>query len=221
MTDPIPLSKVLEAILPANFPNEERAVVDHVNLLLQDLDGRIHNFRWAVHLLDYCIMVNHQLHSEMMRDISPGTDVWPYLSKTQEAGYWCQIAAMDAAMSVYHFKKILEFIRNNAGQPKTFRNELDFVLIRRAVKLFKSFFPNAEKMRHIIAHSAEHYESIEHYKLHQSNGVYKIYGFSSETRAFEMTSYRKNLCIEVTEKSAERLEKVQQVAHSAFRSFLK
>lgn len=79
---------------------------------------------------------------------------------------WLFVPARDGAISLFHYIKVLGFIRSSFQNCPTFRSAVDTDSLRRSEKAFKECFPFAESLRHAVAHAAELVKSEAEIKKH-------------------------------------------------------
>lgn len=65
---------------------------------------------------------------------------------------WVFIAGRDGAMSINNMAMGLHYARRLIGSVASSRPHVDFAALKEAENLFREKFPNAEKMRHAVAH---------------------------------------------------------------------
>ncbi|WP_133065503.1 hypothetical protein [Niveispirillum lacus] len=68
---------------------------------------------------------------------------------------WMLVPARDGAISLYHYCKMIEFIRNSFKLCPVFRSKVKIDELRDAQKKFQEYFPFAKELRNAVAHSAE------------------------------------------------------------------
>jgi hypothetical protein len=129
------------------FPSNERECAAALYRLFAALSHYTHSFEYALRLFEYS-------ESELSKMLSPIPQMKDQEARFMFAG-WMHIAARDATMSLYHFAKTIEEIRDSFRYLPTLRLLVRHDIIRISVKLFDAQFPNYLKMRHSVAHSAE------------------------------------------------------------------
>jgi hypothetical protein len=77
------------------------------------------------------------------------------------------VAAKEGALNIYHFGCSLDALRGQVGRCPSTRGTVDIVKLRQADKLFKRHFPNADTIRHAVAHAGEIWTSPARAKQHQ------------------------------------------------------
>lgn len=77
------------------------------------------------------------------------------------------IAAKEGALNIYHFGCSLRELRQKVGLCPRTRDKTAGKKLREADKLFRQHFPNAEAIRHAIAHAGEVWTSPHRAARHQ------------------------------------------------------
>jgi hypothetical protein len=65
---------------------------------------------------------------------------------------WMSVAARDGALSINNMAMGLHYTRKLVGAIEPIRAEIDFGKLAEAEKFFREKFPNAERIRHVVAH---------------------------------------------------------------------
>jgi hypothetical protein len=78
-----------------------------------------------------------------------------------------EIAARDAALSLYHFGCSLNAMRKQIPASASHAGKVDALKVRNARKQFQSDFPHIDNVRHGVAHAGELYETPEKMKANQ------------------------------------------------------
>lgn len=134
---------------------EEQDNAWHLDFLLRDLDSYIHRFEAAVALIERCTAdLRHWIPRTAGADYVPE---YPLLSDAELAlrWGWQAMAARDATMTIYHFGSTLTSIGKAVGKCPTLLPFHDAARAKEAKRLFKEYFPAAEKARHAIGHAAD------------------------------------------------------------------
>lgn len=209
------LGRILDSIKPDHFPENERKHADHVLLLLQNLRAEQQQFRNSVSLFEHASVLHVQaLQATIARQtwLDPSNDpAWKFRG-------WTLAAARDAVLTVYHFRITLSAVRSNLKSVTRFMDQCDHNAHRSASRLLDQHFPKLERMRHTIAHFAEHFKTPLELEKHMSNGVYL--NNSIDGNRFMLSRYRDDLCIELSEESAQKLADAESLVHSAFEPML-
>lgn len=92
---------------------------------------------------------------------------------------WINIPARDAGMTIFHFAKTIEGLRQMPHCP-TLRERCDAPSIRIAAKLFNGWFPHFRYVRHSIAHSGELWSTLHWYRKNIIIGPMQSHGFSTK-----------------------------------------
>jgi hypothetical protein len=187
------------------FPENER---EHAFSLIGQfaaLSQYTHGFEYALQLFDYS-------ENELSRLRTPRPVMEDSDARFKFMG-WMQIAARDATMSLYHFAKAMEEIRDSFRYLPTFRPFVRHDIIRISAKLFAAHFPNYLKMRHSVAHAAE-FGSLEERKRNAAGAI-----SMRETligRKFTSSIEGRFLSTDMSDRSLNRLLDVEARFFSAF-----
>ena len=128
------------------FPDREAEAIGHLSLALSSLNSYVINFEAALALFDFCGAIR----------AASGVPPQGPLSDRIMLMSWRFLAARDGAMTIFHFGKTLQAIRRfGFSNCPTFKAKLDHAQLRIGEKLFRQWFPDFEKVRHSVAHSAE------------------------------------------------------------------
>jgi hypothetical protein len=157
MLDTIPFIDI------ASLPPDEHADAFHIRSLLTQIAMSANDFQHALALFDHASALEAHYQGMASQTLEPTDNIeqfvarieaWRHLRQAEQAPRaWKFIAARDAAMTVYHFSVALKAIR--FGAKSTLSAQVDHGLIRRSRRDFRMNFPNAERMRNAVAHSAE------------------------------------------------------------------
>lgn len=135
------------------------------------------------------------------------------------------IAAKEGALNIYHLGCSLDALRGQVGRcPET--RGLDAIKLREADKLFKRHFPNADTIRHAIAHAGEVWTSPARAKQHQlhedhswvggfvSAGDYQVSGLFERTYSLQWGG--RMFEVQMDASTVQKLSDVLALVHSAF-----
>jgi hypothetical protein len=145
-------------------PEEEHGNLRLLNFNLNEILRFVDQFGSALHLFDYC---------SMQESIIP----------SQPAGVffrWKLITCRDAAMSIYHFRNVIEGAHNLANQSPYVGPKLNTDLLDEAHSKFERWFPDYAKMRHAVAHAGELAKNKGKSKQHWFSGDHKEPGLEIE-----------------------------------------
>lgn len=134
-----------------DIPHDERSAVYEVSSWLSMLDDTVCNFWAALELFDYA--EGHRKSG--FPSLPTNTPPDPAIQLHRIRMRWQFMAARDAAMTIFHFKKTMEKIRGSVGAIPSLLEQLDIEKLKIASKLLDSYFPNSKKMRNLVAHLAE------------------------------------------------------------------
>jgi hypothetical protein len=131
---------------------------------------------------------------------------------------WTLIAGRDGAMTIYHFAKVLESIRQFAFLDcPTFKSRIDHHQLRAAQKMFDKWFPDALRLRHAVAHSVELDKNLKS-KARHSRGILTIRNAYVGTR-FVNTHEGKAYSYEMSAQTVSHLKQVQSTFYKPFDKF--
>jgi hypothetical protein len=118
-----------------------------------------------------CVSINGAALHRFISDFQLSVTLFEMLSQAQAAqpeglsaftfSRLRTIPAKDGALNVYHFGMSLSGTRNNIGRCRSILKHIDVQLLRVAARLFDSYFPNYELIRHAIAHTGELFDTPE------------------------------------------------------------
>lgn len=200
-------------IVPVNFPSPDREEIDHLIVLLSALNIYVGRFGSAVTLFEHVQALGAELSHRIVGAFDPETKTlrMPFdeqlSDKLFEYSEWAVIAASEAAMIVYHFGETLRATRAQIGRPKAFRDRLDVAQSKLAARLWDEWFPKTVRLRHALAHAAEHKKSRAHFQEHMGDGSYLEWNLTG--RLFEVSRFRERLSIEVSQETEGKLRKIQ------------
>ena len=113
----------------------------HINWLLRLLKSKEEDFKSCMHLTIVC-------YRKLRRY---GHLDWGYRLHQK----WRDIAMQNAAHSIYHSGYILSGILKSVTICPTLKQRLDIQKLHTAQPTFKKYFPQSDRLRHAVAHSAE------------------------------------------------------------------
>ena len=138
-------------------PKEEADNLSLLNKALSDLQRYENHFASALHLFDYCY-----IQLSVMR---------PTVSDAFQS--WMLVAARDAVMSMWHFRKVLDAANSFANQSPYVAPQLDRTALGEAHTKFDGYFPEFVPMRHAVAHAGELAKNKKAYELNAFSGDYE------------------------------------------------
>jgi hypothetical protein len=127
------------------LPREARVGAWAINVMLDNLEGYVRDFRAAVALYDHSLAL-------WKKD---GT-----MESEQMFAQWPMLAARDGAMSIYHFGIVMEGIKKTLPSYPAIYGGVDKAQLRAATNLFRQHFPRPERIRNVVAHSAEEAKNL-------------------------------------------------------------
>jgi len=152
------------------IPADQMAAFLHVSQLLAELSLYERRFLLAVYLYEYCQTAGWEL----------GENDWQKLEwSLWTTGGWQQIAARDGALTIYHFGRAIEGLRESFRPCPALSDQVDYDKIRQAYKDFKSAFPHFIEIRAAVAHVADFSGTAREKLKHSVKGIFKTKWFSS------------------------------------------
>jgi hypothetical protein len=190
----------------SRLPDSERNVAADIDYLIQGLYTYVFRIDAAAKLTTYA----NTLHFSRPQ-LLPHSDSKFFISME-----WRQMAGRDAAMSLFHFQRTLEALRQKAlREGTTLRKGVDFGKLRIAWKLYDSQFKDVVRMRHTVGHEAEFYSSLEARTLHSGNpNVFVEFLMTDST--LSMSSHGRLVSVEVSQKTVDKLERIKTLVVEAF-----
>jgi len=217
---PVTSGTILDKIMPDDYPNE-KADVDHTLLLFQALDGYLFEFSAAVDLFEHVEGIWQQHTRNVWAELTEPlnkSEGWRRLTVSRKLVSWALIPSRDAAISIYHFKKTLDAFNHSIRKCPTLFQKIDPVSLRESGRIFSRSFPKAERLRHAVAHSAEHKVTRESFARHMEKGTYLENRLDGRT--FTLSREREELSIEISHKTTAILENVMQSIRNSFAPLL-
>lgn len=141
---------------------------------------------------------------------------------------WCNIACRDGALTVYHFGETLKHVRSAMKDAKSIADMVDPNSLRLVTKKFESSFPDAEALRHAIAHASDLWRNVFHYLKNAitgkvTSGTISISGtnvalqYALNQRRFCAIREGRLACYEMSEQTLNSLITLKEEFYSAFR----
>jgi hypothetical protein len=128
---------------------------------------------------------------------------------------WMHVAARDAVMTLYQFGQALKAVRNNLGSVPKLRPHIDSAALKTAESLFyKARFPQADDVRHAVAHSAEKLAKIEE-DAHRHGAFYSDV---LSGRSLVMTHKGIDLSVPITVETLRAITDIRHLVNAAFRA---
>jgi len=191
--------------------DSERKYAGDIQYLIKNIFEYVYRVRAAVEL---------NLYAETMHFSTPAT-IPLSVEKFSLLIQWKQMAARDAAFSVYHFQKTFESFREAIlWKCPTLRKTIDISKLRFAWNLYQSWFKDAVHTRHAIGHSAEFYMTAQDRACHATHEDVFIESMMLNDE-LSLSSYGRFVSIEVSDRTVERLERIQTLILESFSDVLK
>ncbi len=190
----------------ASFPIEEQEAIWNLNLALSSLNNYLKDFQAALALFDFCESQCQALQER--REPIPRNWLMP----------WQFIAGRDGAMTIFHFGKTIESIKESGffGCP-TLKAKIDHAQLRIGAKLFRQWFRDFERVRHSVAHAAELQKNQESRKRNSMRGASMQNVLVG--RNFQNTHGGRILSYEIGQTTMTRLKRTQDQFFAPFKEF--
>jgi hypothetical protein len=167
------LSNVYEGVPQidrSRIPADQMPAFLHIVQLLAELNLYERNLLLAVYLYEYSQTAGWELRNDFARM------EWALWT----TGGWQLMAARDGALTIYHFGRAIEGLRNSLGFCPALSSQVDSRKIKNAQKIFESRFPDNIEIRNAVAHVADFSQTTEKKTSHAVKGPFKTKWFSSE-----------------------------------------
>lgn len=127
---------------------------------------------------------------------------------------WCEMAARDAVLTVYHFEKTIAAIRSVMRDVPVLISQVEHSWLRAAAKRTRLEFPHAEKARHAVGHRAELTDSVKSIKAHSEAGTFVFGRLASRVYTVSFEGVHRELAIDEGNR-----QKLAQIAHDVYSAF--
>lgn len=155
------------------IPEDQMVAFLHISQLLAELGLYERRFLLAVYLHEFSQTAGWELRND-----------WQKMERSLwTTSGWQQIAARDGALTIYHFGRAIEGLRESFHACPTLSERVDHVKIRQAYKGFKSAFPHFIEIRAAVAHVADFSGTTQKKFFHSVKGLFKTRWFSSDDAA--------------------------------------
>ncbi|WP_273455276.1 hypothetical protein [Nevskia ramosa] len=197
-----------------SLSSEETLAVHALTASLHNAKTHLLNFHSALSLFN----ANFRLPSENQKGIDTAS--------------WKDVAFRDGAMTVFHFGKTIEGVRNYLNlHPTPFpftKPKVDLADIKESVKMLKASFPFYEDLRHAVAHAGELNRTAETMRSHTYSGTISFGdemsiqlngaqgGHITHGNTFFIGFEGKILSYELSEKSLSNMTSIRDVFWRAF-----
>ncbi|MFN0043496.1 MAG: hypothetical protein ACKVSF_09840 [Alphaproteobacteria bacterium] len=216
------LQNVYEGIPEINrsrIPAEQMPTFRHIVQLLANLNLYEQNLLLAVYLYEYSQSASWELRDDFTR----------LESVTWTTGGWQLMAARDGALTIYHFGRAIEGLRDSFRGCPALRDQVDHNTIRQGYSEFKSAFPHFIEIRAAVAHVADFSQTTEKKARHSIKGLFSAKRFSSSDPAgitwlpgnmndhtFAVTLNGEPYTYDLIPESVDKLRKIKIQIFSAF-----
>lgn len=191
------------------LPESERAIADHINLLIHVIEIHRWGFRAALQLFDHSDTLFRDSMAQPDRGVDPSR---------LDFGQWSFIAARSAVMEIYHFGITMDSIRGQIGLCKSLMPLVNTGLLKEAKKQFQKRFPRAERMRHAVGHIAEMMSSPELMNFNFQNANSDGWLITHmNNRSFEIRYRGERLSVDVSAENLDLLTNVELMLFSALK----
>jgi hypothetical protein len=159
------------------LPEAERAACKHVAWLLVVIDSYRGRFTAALNLMMECNEASNGRPSAIS-----ATTRTSYVTSDFELDFpelarkWARIAMRDAALTIYHFGRVLDGIVKATRSCPTLLSTIDLDKLNSVQPLFENCFPKANRMRNAVAHAGDVHHSPVSLAKAQYAGSLKVAG---------------------------------------------
>jgi hypothetical protein len=203
----------------SRIPAAQMAAFLHLSQLLAELGLYERRLLLAVYLYQYAQTAGWELRNDWKR---MEFSLWT-------TGGWQQIAARDGALTIYHFGRAIEGLRESFGACPALSSQVDHHKIRRAYKDSNQPSRTFIEIRAAVAHVADFSGTTQKKFFHSVKGIFKAKWFSSNNPAgitwlagnmndhtFAVTLEGKAYTYDLSLQSAERIREIKLQIFSAF-----
>jgi hypothetical protein len=197
-----------------SLPKSERVAATLLQNALWNIETYVEDLHSARMLFDHSTTISKDSATKNAMSDSEANAVrkWPIL------------ACRDGAITIFNFAMCLESIKSTRFQTPSLK--FDKEKIKAAGKTFREHFPDFDKIRHGVAHSAELMKNLEHFDRNATTMPVKLGQWSIPRgtliqnaiigRRFALTYNGKVLSYELSELSVLNLAKVRSKLFDAF-----
>ena len=220
---PIPILQNIYEGIPdidrSRIPADQMPAFLHIVQLLADLNFYERNLLLACYLYEYSKTAEWELRDDFVRMDRAG---WT-------TGGWQSMAARDGAMTIYHFGRAVEGLRESFRFCQALGDQVDHGKIRHCYKEFKGAFPHFIEIRAAVAHVADFSQTMRKKFVHSIKGIFQTKWFSSgdpvgttwlpgnmNERTFAVTLGGKPYTYDLTLENAAKLREIKLQIFSAF-----
>jgi hypothetical protein len=203
----------------SRIPDDQMPAFLHITRLLAELGLYERRVLLAVYLYEYSRTSGWELRSDFAK---MERTLWT-------TGGWQQMAARDGALTIYHFGRTIEGLRESFRHCRALSEYVDHNRIRQSYKDFKSAFPHFIEIRAAVAHIADFSGTAQKMFFHSVKGLFRTAWFSSSDPAgitwlpgnmngstFAITLEGKAYTYDLSFANAERLRDIKLHIFSAF-----
>jgi hypothetical protein len=200
---------------PDILPQADREEGMHLAYLLTTLDSYTKDFQSALLLTKYCNIEMNKIPASEPKN--------PFMR-------WHVLAMRGAALSLFNFRYIMIGIGHSIHACPTLEAKIGVEKMRKIKRLFNSYFPHHEDVRHAISHAGEIQHTRANLDASRYEGVVDLGGVPAKgiaggsftiDRTITLINRKKLVSLEVSEKTLERLTEVAEAIHDLFRALAK
>jgi hypothetical protein len=144
-------------------------------------------------------------------------------------GGWQSMAARDGALTIYHFGRAIEGLKNSLRFCDALGALVDHRKIKNAGKLFEAAFPDSIAIRNAVAHIADFSQTLDKKTSHAVKGPFNKKWFASDDpegitwlpgnmngHTYAVSYHGKAFTYELSFENASKLRAVKNLIYSAF-----
>ncbi len=178
-----------------------------------NLNTYLEECKAAVNLCSYTDQLRQAVSNEREEDLLTFT------RNMATFKFWDNIASRDLVMTVFHFGKALEAIKSSMNLTPIISAQVAHDELREASRVFKREFPDADMLRHAVAHRAESLTSFLKIQQQASpiEGGKEYYTGSTVNEIYRITYKNRNLCIPINNETHKRLAEITLLVYSSFK----
>jgi hypothetical protein len=201
-----------------HIPADQMPAFLHIMTLLAELGLYERHLLIAVYLYQYSIQAAHEI-----------TDFATLEHSLWTTGGWQSMAARDGALTIYHFGRAIEGLKNSLRFCAALNSQVDHRKIKNAGKIFDAAFPDSKAIRDAVAHVADLSQTVEKKTSHAVKGPFKKKWFSSDDpegitwlpgnmngHTYAVSFQGKALTYDLSLENAAKLRAVKNQIYSAF-----
>lgn len=198
------------------FPADEQEAARLLSTALVMLGFQVDKFEHALMLADYCDQQRAGPEAELDHSAPDFFGrMRAQMDETMRWANWIQVAARDAAISLYNFAEVKQSITGLIGQCKTIEPHINRQELGRGHALFERGFPTYAHIRFSVAHAGKPFASPEKLQKHAVPGMPMIIG-TLMNRTLQSTVNGKHASFDLTQESVNILRDVTTAIYRGF-----